>query len=54
MKAEKLKIQRSLKLRLKEINQTKKRALNSNYTIYYKNNLLAMLELLKKELSENK
>jgi len=48
----KLKLQKSLKLVNKEIIETKKQALNSTFTIYYKNNLLDELEMHKNELIE--
>lgn len=48
----KLKLQKSLKLINKEIEQTKKQTLNSTFTIHYKNNLLDELEMHKNELLE--
>ena len=48
----KVKIQRSLNLINKEISQTKNKALNSTFTIHYKNNLLDELNMYKNELIE--
>ena len=48
----KFKLQKSLKLINKEIEQTKKQTLNSTFTIHYKNNLLSELEMHKNELIE--
>ena len=48
----KLKLQKSLKLINKEIEQTEKQKLNSTFTIHYKNNLLIELEMHKNELIE--
>ena len=48
----KFKLQKSLKIIKKEIEQTKKQTLNSTFTIHYKNNLLSELEMHKNELLE--
>jgi len=52
MMLKKLKLQRSLKLINKEIIETKNQAINSTFTIHYKNNLLDELEMCKNELIE--
>ena len=48
----KFKLQKSLKLINKEIEQTEKQTLNSTFTIHYKNNLLDELEMHKNEIIE--